>query len=112
MSDAFPYPFDATRQGRVDANGDLTLTLVPNWDVQYLVTQVSTEMPDAPSGATMVLRKSGTLVAPAFSAKRAALAGDPPIFLRPGERLEAVWSDCTPGDVGTALFIYEKVGFS
>lgn len=107
----FLYPFDDVFQATVDANGEAIISFGPNFQVQWNVSQVSLEMPTAPSGSSAVVRKNGALVAPAFSARKAAIGGDPPIFLRPGDRMTVEWEGCTPGDAGRAFVVYNKVGF-
>lgn len=105
------YPFDATYAGVVDAAG----SLVVEWDsggiVNWSVSQVTVEMPNAPVGATCELRKRGRLVSPMIATGDVA-AGDPPVFLRPGEVMSVEWAGCTPQDTGRVFVIYYQVGFS
>lgn len=104
----FPYPFNTPYQGVVDANGELEITFGPSNNELWDVKQISFEMPDAPSGSTAIIKYQGSLVAPAFSARKAAIAGDPPLFLKGGETASVRWENCTTGDVGEVLVIYTK----
>jgi hypothetical protein len=107
----FPYPFDTTQQGEVDASGALTLTFDTGGQLNWIVSQVSIEMEDAPAGAECRLRKNQTFVTFLIPTGDAA-GGDPPLFLRPGELMTVEWTGCTPGIQGKAFVIYEKVGYA
>lgn len=108
MSDAFPHPFNDPLQGIVAAGGALTIKFGPQYNNTWYVTQISIEMPTAPAGSLLVIRRMGSLIAPAPSAKRATASGDPPIFLNGGEFMTVEWTGCTPGDVGKVLVTYNK----
>lgn len=103
--------FDETKQQTVGADGTLTIEFRPDFTSNWVVEQVTAEMATAPSGSQLDIRKDGALVAPAASSRRAALSGEPPIPLRPGERLQVAWTSCTPGDTGIAYILYRKVAF-
>ena len=105
-----PYPFDSSFQAVVDGSGEAEVSFDSGGIINWRVTQVSIEMPTAPVGAACYLRKRGKLVTPMIATGDVA-AGDPPIFLKPGETMTVTWTGCTPGDVGTVLVIYDKVGF-
>lgn len=104
--------FDDQKQGVVNATGDLTVSFMCPLDQQWSVTQVSFEMLTAPSGSTATLRKQNVLIAPAFSARKAAIGGDPPVPLRPGETISIVWDGCTSGDIGLVYILYDKYVFT
>jgi hypothetical protein len=104
------FPFDQAFRGTVDAAGELVVAWdsggIVNWNVQ----QVSVEMPNAPVGAACFLRKQGKLVSNMIATGDTA-AGDPSVYLKPGETMTVEWTGCTPGDVGVVFVIYQKVGF-
>lgn len=107
-----PFPFDDTFNAKVDSNGLAVITFGPtdsyfNWSV----SQVSIEMLTAPVGATCVMRKGGAFVTFLIATGDVA-GGDPPLFLRPGDRVTITWEGCTPDDYGKAYVIYDKIGFS
>jgi hypothetical protein len=110
MPQVFEYPFDDTYQQPVDANGDCVVRFAPGFSVNWNVSQVSIEMQTAPSGAVCELRKNGAFVSFMIATGDAA-GGDPSIFLRPGDYMEVIWSNCTPQDLGRVFVVYEKVGF-
>lgn len=95
--------------GVVDAAGNLTVKFGPNPAVNWNITQMSIEMPSAPTGAGASAYARGGLLFPFPTPRRAAAAGDPPVFLFGGERAEVRWSACTPGDVGTVFVLYDKM---
>lgn len=103
--------FKFSDQGTVTAAGTLTISFGPNHSQRWVVQQVSLKMPTAPPGSSAELQQFGRLVAPAFSAKKAALGGEPPVPLNGGETCEVVWSGCTPGDIGEVFVLYEKLAW-
>lgn len=107
----FPDPFDETKQGQVDANGDLVLTFGPPTNQKWTVTQISIDMPTAPAGSQLNAKKMGNLIAPAFSARRAVASGDPPVHLHGGETMTVEWEACTTGDIGRATVTYRKATY-
>jgi hypothetical protein len=96
------------RQGIVNAAGELTISIGPGGNQIWEITQVTLEMPTAPAGAIAELRVMGSLIAPAYSARRASASGDPPIVLHGSETMTVEWTGCTPGDVGRILVIYRQ----
>jgi hypothetical protein len=102
-------PQDRTFVATVDAAGAATITVL-TWGKPWLVSQVSTEMPTAPTGAVCALRKRGNLITPMIAAGDAA-GGDPPVTLYPGEPMTIEWTACTPGDQGKATVIYQLVEY-
>lgn len=96
----------ATYTGKVDANGDATITIRTLAVRSWRVSQVTIEMPTAPSGATCSLRKNGYLVTLMIAAGDSA-AGDPPVIVRQEDSLTVEWENCTAGDIGKALIFYE-----
>jgi hypothetical protein len=99
--------FDSRFQGVVSADGTCDVTFGPPLNNQWVLSQVSTEMPDAPSGSTCVLRKMGAFVT-FLIAQGDAAGGDPPLPVRGGETVSVEWEGCTPGDIGRVYVIYEK----
>lgn len=106
-----PFPFDWTRQGAVDASGDLSIEWDSGGQINWLVEQVTCEMPTAPVGATAALRKGNGQLITLMIPTGDTAGGDPPVMLRPGETMRVEWAGCTPGDVGKVYVIYRKVGF-
>jgi hypothetical protein len=106
-----PNPFNETFQGVVTAAGTLTIRFGPTYSNKWEVTQVSLEMPLAPSGSAANVRYMGSLVAASPSARRGTASGDPPIFLQPGETMTVEWTGCTPATVGKVLVSYRKHDF-
>lgn len=111
MSDQFPYAFNDPYQGAVNASGVLELFFGPPPNQIWNVTQVSLSMASAPAGCSAILKYQNVLHAPAFSARRAAIGGDPPMILKGGEQASVRWTGATPGDIGQILVIYEKRGY-
>lgn len=91
-----------------DSAGEAVAALrVDSSRVWYRVTQVSVSTDDttASSGG---LYRDGIGISP-FVPQFDAVAGDPPIELRAGHVLEAIWSGGTAGNTATALFIYDEI---
>ncbi len=72
----------------------------------WTLTQVSVELPEAPSGSTCEMRKNGSLVTLLIPTGDAA-AGEPPVMLRPTDLVTVSWAGCTPGDVARVLVFYD-----
>jgi hypothetical protein len=96
----------ATLTGVVGAGGTATITIQTRSVRSRRVTQVTIELPTAPSGATCALRKNGYLVTPLIATGDTA-AGDPPVILRQEDNLTVEWTGCTPNTVGKTLIFYE-----
>jgi len=111
MAGEFPYAFNDPYQGTVAANGVLELFFGPPPNQIWNVTQVTLKMATAPAGCSAVVNYQNSLHAPAFSARRAAIGGPPPMILKGGERGSVRWEGATPGDIGSILVIYEKSGY-
>lgn len=89
------------------ADGTLLIRMGPRRDQVWEVTQVSLEMPSAPTGATAEIRDAmNGLMSPSYSARRATAAGS--LTLSPGETITVKWTAATPGTVGRAIAIYRK----
>lgn len=97
---------DFPQAGTVDANGDLTLAWRSQGRQTWTVQQVSVSMPTAPAGATCNIYKNGNLISPLVPNGDAA-SGDPPVVQRPPDRISVVWTNCTPGDLGSIFVIYD-----
>jgi hypothetical protein len=93
----------------VASSGEASITCTPTKNKPWIVTQVSTEYRNSPSGATAELRKNGALITVMLPTDVAD--SDPPVFLRPGDRLIVTWFNGTSGDSTSALFFYEEGGY-
>lgn len=111
MSNVFPFPFNDPYQGTVNASGVLELFFGPPPNQIWSVTQVTLRMATAPAGCSAVVNYQNSLHAPAFSARRSAIGGDPPMVLKGGERASVRWDAATPGDIGQILVIYDKSSY-
>lgn len=103
---AFDRDFSAT----VTAAGVATITVTPTKNVPWNITQVSAELPTAPSGATCYLRKNGSFIT-LLIAQGDVADGNPPVFLRPGDRMTVEWANCTPGEVAKATVFFEAAEY-
>jgi hypothetical protein len=108
----------APYSAKVAAGGTATITIKTSGLVPWTISQVSVEMPNAPSGAVCSLRHGplGT----AFGQGRFVTAlipsgdvadGNPPVHLLSTEQLTVEWSGCTPNDIGKAYIFYDE-GYS
>jgi hypothetical protein len=91
----------------VAANGTATITIRTRSVRIWVISQITVELPLAPSGATCAIRKNGYLVTPVIATGDTA-AGDPPVILRQEDTLTIEWAGCTPASVGKALLFYEE----
>lgn len=99
--------FDDQKQGVVDASGDLRITFQCPLNQRWTVQQITGKMLTAPAGASLRIEKGNALIAPTFSARKAAVGNLPYIPVRGGESISVVWEDCTPGDIGLMFILYE-----
>ena len=97
---------DQAFTGVVDSSGALTITVRPSGRQTWTVSQVSVEMASAPSGASCMIRKNGSPISPVIASGDAA-AGDPPVILRPSDRLTVEWTGATAGLIGRVFIIYD-----
>lgn len=103
------YP-PATLSG-VSAGAALTLTYTPRGSLLNKVSQVSTEMPGTVGGASAatglcVVRRNGAIVAQMIPSGDTA-AGDPPIWLWPGDTMTIEWTSVPNGLTGRATVFYD-----
>jgi hypothetical protein len=91
----------------VGSNGQATVTIQTLKSVKWIVSQISVEMTNAPSGATCVIRKNGSMVTPLVAAGDAA-TGDPPIELWPTDAATVTWTGATPGLVAKVFAIFDE----
>jgi len=94
----------------VRADGTATVRFTPTKNRPWQLRQVSTEMANAPSGATAELRKNGNLITVMLPSDVAD--SDPPVPVSPGERMEVNWFGGTPGAVANVYIIYMEVDWS
>lgn len=95
----------------VAADGTATILLtVSATRVLYRVTQVSTMADAVGDAASCALYRDGMRITP-MVAQGDAAGGDPPIDVRPGQRMTVEWLAGTPGAVVDALFIYDEIEF-
>lgn len=111
MTDISQLPTRLTDAQQVPASGVLEISFGPRALVVWVVSQVSIEMADAPSGSAAFLRLRDTLVSPLVPTGDAA-SGDPPVTLYPGDELSVQWTGVTPGSTGKVFVIYNRVDFS
>jgi hypothetical protein len=102
---------DTTISSTVNSSGEARATLTPTKNIPWSVSQVSVKMFNAPSGATCELQKNSAFITLLIAGGDVA-DGDPPIFLRPGDRMDVIWENCTAGDVGEATFFYNETDYS
>lgn len=94
----------------VNAAGDAVVRIAPNTtQFNWSVSQISLEMPNAPVGTLVELRRNGNFIDAPFSARRASAGGDPAIVLRSGDDITVEWSGATPTDQGRVTWIYDEV---
>jgi hypothetical protein len=103
--------FTLPLQGIVPASGRLDVNAGPGPNEQWEVTQISLNMPTIPSGCTAEIRHKGTLYAPAFSAKKAAIGGPPPLLLHGAETVTVRWDNATPGQIAFVHITYNKYSY-
>jgi len=98
---------DRSFSATVDAAGRATITITPTKGRPWIVSQVSTELDGAPSGAAAFLRKNGNLVTVMVAAGDVA-DGAPSIPLQVGDRMTVEWTGCTAGQVAKATAFFEE----
>jgi hypothetical protein len=91
----------------VAADGTATITFTPTKNKPWNLQQVSTEMPDAPAGATAELRKNGNLITVMLASDVAD--SDPPVPVAPGDRMAVNWFGGTPGGTVSLYIIYTEI---
>lgn len=94
----------------VGPDGTATAVIAPTGGVPWNVTQVSAAILSAPPAAFAMSRVNGAFYS-YFLPAGDVLAGEPPLLLQPGDVLTMEWSDCTPGQAGTVLVQYDRVGY-
>lgn len=92
---------------RVAADGTATIRFTPTKNQPWKLQQVSTEMNNAPSGATAELRKNGNLISVMIASD--VVDSEPPVPVVPGDRMEINWFGGTPGEEVAAYIIYREV---
>jgi hypothetical protein len=92
---------------RIGAGGTGTVTICTNSRDTWIISQVSIELADAPSGATADLRLNDRLVTLLIAPGDAA-SGDPPVTLLPTDTLTVNWAGCTVGQIGKVLIFYTE----
>lgn len=97
---------DFPQSGIVTAGGTLVLSWKPQGRQNWLVQQVSVNMPAPPAGATCTLKKNGNVITPLVPGQDAA-GGDPPILQRTYDRMSVEWTGCTPGATGQIFVVYD-----
>lgn len=104
-----------SKTGMVTATGTAEIDFPsPTGPVPRTVSQVSIAAPDiagattptAPGNATAGVYFNGFLVTP-MVAQADAASGDPPVVVTPNDVLSVQWTNCTPGRLVNATFIYD-----
>jgi hypothetical protein len=107
VSDA---PIDQSFPVVADAAGVAVARIQSQGNRPWLVSQVSVEMPSAPSGATCTMRKNGAFVS-AMIAPGDAAGGDPPLTIHPGDTLTVEWAGLAPGSQGAVFVVYQRLTY-
>lgn len=87
------------------AAGTVSLTVRARGSYPMIIQQVGLSMSPARSGARGAITLNGSPITP-FAATGDATAGDPPIWVRPGDEMSIDWTGCTVGDICKATVIY------
>jgi hypothetical protein len=95
-----------TYSAKIGAGGTGTVTIKTGSREVWIISQVSVELPSAPSGSTCEMRLNDRLVTLLIAAGDAA-TGDPPVTLLDTDTLVINWAGCTAGTVGQVLIFYE-----
>ena len=90
----------------IGAGGTGTVTIKTGSREAWIISQVSIELPSAPSGATADMRLNGRLVT-LMVAQGDAATGDPPVTLLDSDTLTINWAGCTVGTTGLVMIFYE-----
>lgn len=88
-----------------NASGTATIT-IKSGRQRWVVSQISTQMDNAPAGSTCLLRKNGALVSSLVATGDVA-GGDPPVEIGPNDALTVTWASVTAGLTGNAFVIYD-----
>jgi len=96
-------PFTAA--ATATAAGVATVTFTPRANQVNRVTQVACEMVNG-AGAIGWIRRNGAPVTP-FVPTGDAPAGDPPIWLWPGDVMTVEWTGAPAGAVGKVTIFYD-----
>lgn len=92
-----------------NAAGVATISIGPTGIQQWLVRQVNIELPDpSPSGATCRWRKNGGAGSPLVPDTDTA-GGDPPVMLRPSDKMTIEWTGLNSGQTCRAMAFYDEV---
>lgn len=97
---------DQTYTGVTNAAGVCTVTIDPDRQQTWVVSQISNEMSTAPATATCAVRKNGYLITVLIPQADTA-AGDPYVTVLPSDVLIVQWTGATPGAIGKVLAFYE-----
>jgi hypothetical protein len=95
-----------------NAAGLCVVTFGPDatpWRVAQLSVEVDGD--GAPAGATCVARKNSRLISPLVPDMDTA-SGDPPIVLRPPDKIIVTWTNLDPGQRGTVTYYFDEIGWS
>lgn len=107
---AADLPARLTMSGVTDSAGVCTVEIRSAGQVAWEVSQITIDMPTAPSGCAASLRINDALVSPMIAAGDAA-GGDPPLSVYPGDTVTVEWIGATPGDQGRVLVIYRTARY-
>jgi len=97
-----------TAAGVAPASGELSLAFRTRGSDTYRVTQVTAEVSPRAGGAGAVcsVRRNGALISPLVPTGDAA-AGDPPVWVGPGDELTIEWTGLASGTIGKMVVIYD-----
>lgn len=102
MAQQYP-PF--TTSATADASGFASAAFRCRGNQVNRVTQVAAEMAGA-AAAVCAIRRNTWLVCPIVATGDAG-AGDPPIWLWPGDEMTVEWTGAPPGAVGKVTVFYD-----
>ena len=91
---------------KIGAGGTGTVSIKTGTREVWIVSQVTIELPSAPSGATADMRLNDRLVTLMIAPGDTA-AGDPPVTLLETDTLTINWTGCTPNTIGQVMIFYE-----
>jgi hypothetical protein len=91
-----------------DANGVATINIIPEGAWRWIVSQITTDAPNAPIGSTCKIKFGGSTIVPFMVPTGDVASGIPPLDIPAGGRASIEWTSLGPGVVCRATIIYEQ----